>query len=71
MLYVQDYDQTYPPIRFHGYDSVWRNAIQPCIKNLGVLACPSDPTAARCPPDPTRRLGKLAYKKRRRPLCST
>src|SRR3954464_13938987 len=36
MLYVQDYDETYPYIRFHGVDTpprenayVWKNAIRP------------------------------------------
>src|SRR5436305_12216001 len=43
MMYVQDYDETYPRIRFVAYDYVWRNAIQPYIKNKGVLNCPSNP----------------------------
>src|SRR5229473_1644776 len=41
MLYVQDYDETYPYIRFHlevvkktgQLDWVWKNAIAPYLKN--------------------------------------
>src|SRR5687768_9352001 len=36
MMYVQDYDQTYPRIRFRGTDYVWRNAVMPYVKNMGV-----------------------------------
>src|SRR6266540_449291 len=50
MMYVQDYDETYPYIRFHGvagkkgnFDYCWKNAIRPYLKNLDVLACPSNP----------------------------
>src|SRR5437016_1417820 len=50
MMYVQDYDETYPYIRFHG-DSplakdqayVWKNAIMPYLKSIDTLACPSNP----------------------------
>jgi prepilin-type N-terminal cleavage/methylation domain-containing protein/prepilin-type processing-associated H-X9-DG protein len=49
MMYTQDYDETYPYIRFHGDNAnrgtrtyVWRNAIAPYLKNKGVLACPSN-----------------------------
>ena len=50
MLYVQDYDETYPYIRFHlevvkktgQLDWVWKNAIAPYLKNIDVLACPSN-----------------------------
>jgi prepilin-type N-terminal cleavage/methylation domain-containing protein/prepilin-type processing-associated H-X9-DG protein len=51
-LYVQDYDETFPYIRFHGVDTapsanayVWKNAIEPYLKNLDVLACPSNPVS--------------------------
>jgi prepilin-type N-terminal cleavage/methylation domain-containing protein/prepilin-type processing-associated H-X9-DG protein len=54
MMYVQDYDQTYPRIRFRGYDYIWKNAIQPYVKNLGVFACPGNPRSGTCPPDPSR-----------------
>jgi prepilin-type N-terminal cleavage/methylation domain-containing protein/prepilin-type processing-associated H-X9-DG protein len=50
MMYVQDYDETYPYIRFHGSDPAkgartycWRNVILPYLKNKDVLSCPSNP----------------------------
>ena len=44
MMYVQDYDETFPYIRFKGDTTyVWRNAIRPYLKSQGVLACPSNP----------------------------
>jgi prepilin-type N-terminal cleavage/methylation domain-containing protein/prepilin-type processing-associated H-X9-DG protein len=50
MMYVQDYDETYPYIRFHGDTAdkrrrtyVWKNAIAPYLKNKEILACPSNP----------------------------
>src|SRR5438270_6842818 len=50
MMYVQDYDETYPYIRFHGdtaergrHTYVWKNAIRPYLNSLEVLACPSNP----------------------------
>src|SRR6266566_4108509 len=51
MMYVQDYDETFPYIRFHcaalpGSHNgcyVWKNAIRPYLKSLDVLACPSNP----------------------------
>jgi len=51
MLYVQDYDETYPYIRFHcGSDCLtWKNVIRPYLKNLDVLACPSNPFAKTIP----------------------
>src|SRR5213592_5012251 len=56
MLYVQDYDETYPYIRFHGVDTppganayVWKNAISPYLKSLDVLACPSNPVSRTVP----------------------
>jgi prepilin-type N-terminal cleavage/methylation domain-containing protein/prepilin-type processing-associated H-X9-DG protein len=55
MMYVQDWDQTYPRIRFLGGDYVWRNAIEPYLKNQGILACPSNPESKKCPPDPNRK----------------
>ena len=50
-MYVQDYDETFPYIRFHGAGAcpkgahcyVWKNAIRPYLKSLDVLACPSNP----------------------------
>src|SRR5438128_8863640 len=53
MMYVQDYDETYPYIRFHCPGGggalkgsrcyVWKNAIRPYLKSAEVLACPSNP----------------------------
>src|SRR5205823_13181222 len=51
MMYAQDYDETLPYIRFHGVGAcpkgagcyVWKNAVQPYLKSLDVLACPSNP----------------------------
>jgi prepilin-type N-terminal cleavage/methylation domain-containing protein/prepilin-type processing-associated H-X9-DG protein len=55
MMYVQDYDETYPYVRFRGTSYVWKNAIAPYLKNVDVLACPSNPAARNCPPDPNRK----------------
>jgi prepilin-type N-terminal cleavage/methylation domain-containing protein/prepilin-type processing-associated H-X9-DG protein len=58
MMYVQDYDETFPYIRFTcpTVDCyVWKNAIQPYLKSTSVLACPSDPASRACPPDPSRK----------------
>jgi prepilin-type N-terminal cleavage/methylation domain-containing protein/prepilin-type processing-associated H-X9-DG protein len=55
MMYVQDYDQTYPRIRLHEYDFVWKNALMPYVKNMGIFACPSNPQSGLCPPDATRK----------------
>jgi len=51
MMYVQDYDETFPYIRLHGIGAcqkgahcdTWRNAIRPYLKSLDVFACPSNP----------------------------
>src|SRR2546427_47413 len=60
MMYVQDYDETFPYCRFHGADAmigthtyVWRNAIRPYLKNLDVLGCPSNPYSRTIPGVPT------------------
>jgi prepilin-type N-terminal cleavage/methylation domain-containing protein/prepilin-type processing-associated H-X9-DG protein len=49
MMYAQDYDETFPHIRFHCLDAskgqhcyVWKNAIRPYLKSLDVLVCPSN-----------------------------
>jgi prepilin-type N-terminal cleavage/methylation domain-containing protein/prepilin-type processing-associated H-X9-DG protein len=55
MMYVQDYDQAYPRIRFRGGDYVWRNAVMPYVKNMGVFACPSNARSGMCPADPNRK----------------
>jgi prepilin-type N-terminal cleavage/methylation domain-containing protein/prepilin-type processing-associated H-X9-DG protein len=47
MMYIQDYDELGPQA---GYESCmppasqWHNAVQPYIKNKGILKCPSDAT---------------------------
>ncbi|WP_309712216.1 prepilin-type N-terminal cleavage/methylation domain-containing protein [Armatimonas sp.] len=54
-MYGQDYDETYMPMR-QGYNPatglafadgvnegfMWRNAVQPYLKNKGIMACPSN-----------------------------
>jgi prepilin-type N-terminal cleavage/methylation domain-containing protein/prepilin-type processing-associated H-X9-DG protein len=56
MMYVQDYDETYPYIRFHGdladpgrRTYVWKNAIRPYLRSLAVLGCPSNPYSKTVP----------------------
>src|SRR4051812_16423886 len=57
MMYVQDYDETFPYNRFHGAIGgvpentilTWRNVIAPYLKNKGVLACPSNPNSHPIP----------------------
>jgi prepilin-type N-terminal cleavage/methylation domain-containing protein/prepilin-type processing-associated H-X9-DG protein len=56
MLYVQDYDETFPYAFFRGNTGngadpsyVWKNAIRPYLKNLDVLACPSNPYSRSTP----------------------
>src|SRR5947209_19266074 len=56
MMYVQDYDEAYPYIRFHGSDAkassmayIWRNVIRPYVKNIDVFTCPSNPAAKPIP----------------------
>jgi prepilin-type N-terminal cleavage/methylation domain-containing protein/prepilin-type processing-associated H-X9-DG protein len=60
MMYVQDYDETFPYIRFHGATAqkgkfcyVWKNAVAPYLKNIDVLACPSNPTGHTIPGMPS------------------
>src|SRR5437763_9514576 len=50
MMYVQDYDETFPYIRFHSagakkglFTITWKNVIRPYVKSLDVFACPSNP----------------------------
>jgi prepilin-type N-terminal cleavage/methylation domain-containing protein/prepilin-type processing-associated H-X9-DG protein len=55
IMYVQDYDETFPPIRVIDSDTTnypnlpadsietWRNVIQPYIKTTDVFSCPSNP----------------------------
>jgi prepilin-type N-terminal cleavage/methylation domain-containing protein/prepilin-type processing-associated H-X9-DG protein len=59
MMYVQDYDETYPYIRFtcnsatKGGCYVWKNAIRPYLKSLDVFACPSNPWGRPIPGMPS------------------
>jgi prepilin-type N-terminal cleavage/methylation domain-containing protein len=66
MMYVQDYDETYPYIRFHGDNPnkgtmtyCWKNAIAPYLKNIEVLACPSNPYSKSNPGQPGTNPPKL------------
>src|SRR6478672_5086021 len=56
MMYVQDYDETFPYIRFHnsgaakGQDTItWKNVLRPYVKSLDVFACPSNPFSRTVP----------------------
>src|ERR671910_894516 len=62
MMYVQDYDETYPRLRFHAPGAgswqaaakgkntyVWQNAIRPYLKSIDVLGCPSNPFSRSTP----------------------
>src|SRR2546428_2992307 len=53
IMYTQDYDETFPYIRLHEYDYVWRNAIRPYLKSLDILACPSNPFSHPIPGRPS------------------
>ena len=67
MMYAQDYDETLPYIRFHGVGAcpkgaqcyVWKNAIQPYLKSLDVLSCPSNPYSRAVPGLPPTEPSKL------------
>ena len=42
-MYVQDYDETYPIACPNGWwFDIWGNTLQPYIKNVQILKCPSD-----------------------------
>jgi prepilin-type N-terminal cleavage/methylation domain-containing protein len=47
MQYVQDYDETFPLVRFDwpNVPYTWREAVQPYIKNIDVFRDPSNPDA--------------------------
>jgi len=56
MMYVQDYDETFPYIRFHNsgaakgqHTITWKNVIRPYVKTLDVFACPSNPFSRTTP----------------------
>jgi len=62
-MYAQDYDETFPYIRFTSsppgsngnWTYVWRNAIRPYLKSQGVLGCPSNPFSHPQPSKPSTR----------------
>jgi prepilin-type N-terminal cleavage/methylation domain-containing protein len=49
MQYVQDYDETFPLVRFDWprVPYTWREAVQPYIKSIDVFRDPSNPDASR------------------------
>jgi prepilin-type N-terminal cleavage/methylation domain-containing protein/prepilin-type processing-associated H-X9-DG protein len=56
MMYVQDYDETFPAAYYYNNDNSsangythWSGAIQPYIKNLGIFVCPSDKNRGLAP----------------------
>src|SRR5207247_11268723 len=56
MMYTQDYDETFPYIRFHGNGSskglftiTWKNVIRPYVMSLDVFVCPSAPFSRTTP----------------------
>ncbi len=57
-MYGQDFDEKYPNIRIWAPDSgdlnkglIWKNVVQPYIKNKGVYRCPSNRYALGTPGD--------------------
>jgi prepilin-type N-terminal cleavage/methylation domain-containing protein/prepilin-type processing-associated H-X9-DG protein len=52
MMYVQDYDETFPYINLTCSDTdcyVWKNAVSPYLRSLEVLSCPSNPMSHPIP----------------------
>jgi prepilin-type N-terminal cleavage/methylation domain-containing protein/prepilin-type processing-associated H-X9-DG protein len=55
IMYAGDYDETFPYVTFYSRTGnwgakgdqtyTWKNAIRPYLKNLDVLACPSNPNS--------------------------
>src|SRR5258708_17920709 len=48
-MYADDYDETFPNIRLYegtgnccNQDLIWKNVVQPYIKNKQIFACPSN-----------------------------
>jgi prepilin-type N-terminal cleavage/methylation domain-containing protein/prepilin-type processing-associated H-X9-DG protein len=51
MMYVQDYDETFPENRFYAPDGsyvTWRTTITPYLKNEQIWKCPSASFARNC-----------------------
>ncbi|WP_309719906.1 DUF1559 domain-containing protein [Armatimonas sp.] len=42
MMYVQDYDETFPLGVQEDWNNGWPTAVQPYVKSLGVFRCPDD-----------------------------
>lgn len=56
MMYVQDYDETFPAAYYYNNDNNstngythWSGLTQPYIKNLGIFVCPSDKNRGLAP----------------------
>ena len=70
MMYVQDYDETFPNRRFPPYGTTtdngnydnnsWRSVIQPYTKNTEIVRCPSNPDNALPSWDPEFRISYAA-----------
>jgi prepilin-type N-terminal cleavage/methylation domain-containing protein/prepilin-type processing-associated H-X9-DG protein len=54
MMYVQDYDETYPPGMDPCWTFAWPSMIQPYVKNIDVFSCPSGHTGTGWPSKPWR-----------------
>jgi len=62
-MYAQDYDETFPNIRLYegtgnccNQDLIWKNVVQPYIKNKQIFACPSNAYSVL---DPGNRVTKV------------
>jgi prepilin-type N-terminal cleavage/methylation domain-containing protein/prepilin-type processing-associated H-X9-DG protein len=42
MMYVQDYDETFPLGVQEDWNNSWPTAVQPYVKSLGIFRCPDD-----------------------------
>jgi len=47
MMYVQDYDETYPPSCYTNQDAYWMDIIQPYVKSTQVFQCPSSGSTSK------------------------
>lgn len=73
MMYVNDYDETYPPSRLTGGTSsqgwhawglnyaTWKNLVYPYAKNLTLFACPNSKSAMASIYDPNPSSGWAGY----------
>src|SRR5437879_861080 len=63
MMYVQDYDESFPRVTFYSKSGgnwgfkgdltyTWKNAIRPYLESLDVLGCPSNPYSHTNPGQP-------------------